>query len=83
MQKAQNERIEAFDILRAFAIGAVILIHTVSGSLYNISWSSLSFKIYIAIDQFSRFSVPLFVFLSGYTLSLRYGGGFVKISEYF
>ncbi len=82
MQKPESDRIASLDILRAFAIIAVILIHTISGGLYNIAWSSVSFKIYIALDQFSRFSVPLFVFLSGYTLTLRYKDRGIAVSEF-
>ncbi len=83
MQKPESERISGLDILRAFAIIAVVLIHTISGALYNLPWSSLLFKIYIVLDQFSRFSVPLFVFLSGYTLTLRYKNRPISAFEFF
>jgi len=83
MQKQASERIDGLDVLRAFAIGAVVLIHTISGALYNVPWSFASFKIYLVLDQFSRFSVPLFVFLSGYTLTLRYKDRGVNLSEFF
>lgn len=82
MQKASSERIAELDILRALAIFAVILIHTVSGALYNASWSSETFKFYLILDQFCRFSVPLFVGLSGYTLTLRYKDNLVNLSEF-
>jgi len=48
------------------------MIHVVSGSLFYFDKSSNHFKVSIIIDQFFRFSVPLFVALSGYTLALSY-----------
>ncbi len=78
-----SERIAGLDILRALAVFAVILIHSVSGALYNASWSSQTFKIYLLFDQFCRFSVPLFVGLSGYTLTLRYKERSISFGEFF
>lgn len=83
MQKVSSERIAELDILRALAIFAVILIHTISGALYSASWSSDTFKFYLILDQFCRFSVPLFVGLSGYTLTLRYKDSAAHLSEFF
>ncbi len=71
------------DILRAFAVIGVILIHTVSGGLYSFAQSSIAFNVSIVIDQLSRFCVPLFVALSGYTLCLRYKDQKINIKEFF
>lgn len=83
MQKVPSERISELDILRAIAIFAVILIHSISSGFYAVSWSSNTFKIYLILDQFCRFSVPLFVGLSGYTLTLRYKDNLLNIGEFF
>jgi surface polysaccharide O-acyltransferase-like enzyme len=83
MQKVLSERIAELDILRALAIFAVILIHSLSGALYGASWSSGTFKFYLLLDQFCRFSVPLFVGLSGYTLTLKYKDNLINIGEFF
>ncbi len=83
MQKVSSERIAELDILRALAIFAVILIHSVSGALYKANWTSLDFKFYVILDQLCRFSVPLFVGLSGYTLTLRYKERPVNFGEFF
>lgn len=83
MQKAPSERIAELDVLRALAIFAVILIHSISGGLYAVAWSSVTFKFYLVLDQFCRFSVPLFVGLSGYTLTLRYKDSHIDLREFF
>lgn len=60
------------DILRAIAIIAVILIHTI-GYVFRFyhpltqSWLAL-----LSFDQIIRFSVPLFVAISGLTLAYKY-----------
>lgn len=82
-EKARSERLVELDILRAFAIIGVILIHVVSGALYYVNTATASFKIYIFIDQFLRYSVPLFVALSGYTLALKYAGRKINPVEFF
>ncbi len=83
MQKVSSERITELDIYRALAILAVVLIHSVSSALYSTSWSSPTFKFYLLLDQFCRFSVPLFVGLSGYTLTLRYKNNFINAGGFF
>jgi probable poly-beta-1,6-N-acetyl-D-glucosamine export protein len=57
------------DVLKGLAIGAVVVIHLISGFGVSIaaddSWSS----IFLLVNQMARFSVPLFVMLSGYVLA--------------
>lgn len=78
-----NERKVELDVLKAFAIVGVILIHVVSTSLFYFDKSSDHFKVSILVDQFFRFSVPLFVALSGYTLAVRYKGQKMELSYFF
>ncbi len=66
------ERRPQIDILRAFAILGVILIHIVGVSLYVYPKGSTAASLLITIDQLSRFCVPLFVAISGYTLVAKY-----------
>lgn len=64
------------DALRVFATIAVVLIHGTSFSQEPFRLSHDFFSddfLAVAIGQFSRFSVPVFLILSGYGLSLRYG----------
>ena len=62
------------NILRGLAILAVLAIHTLSsihGDYYPSSgWSWIA----VGLDQLSRFSVPLFVALSGYSFWQKYQG---------
>lgn len=78
-----DNRFVELDILKAFAIIGVIMIHVVSASLFYFDKSSDHFKVSILIDQFFRFSVPLFVALSGYTLAIRYKDQKIDLSYFF
>lgn len=73
----QKNRIEEIDYLRGFAILAVIAIHT-SANFTKIQNINLLLIINVIIDVFSHFAVPLFVFISGFVLSLNYNGLFSK-----
>jgi surface polysaccharide O-acyltransferase-like enzyme len=61
------------DILKAVAIIAVLVIHTLSSLKQSPFVNSSSFQIIgVSLDQLARLSVPLFVALSGYGLSISY-----------
>ena len=66
------QRIERLDYLRAIAIVAVILVHTFDGQnfLPNITTFSAIFLLHL-----SKVGVPLFIFISGYSL-YKYRGSF-------
>ncbi|MBD3215182.1 MAG: acyltransferase family protein [Candidatus Lokiarchaeota archaeon] len=73
-------RSEQIDILRAFAIIHVLFVHIFNGSFESVnifikSVFSFSFQIVSC-------GVSLFIFISGYTLSLKYWKGF-SISEFY
>lgn len=63
-----RDRLLQLDILKALAIIAVILIHTTSLSFKYLGNQNLP----LIFDQFLRFSVPLFVAVSGYLLAQKY-----------
>lgn len=67
--------IEEIDILRGFAILAVIAIHT-STNFSKISYLNNLVIINIIIDVFSQYAIPLFIFISGFVLSIKYYGMF-------
>lgn len=70
----KNKRIGEVDYLRGFAVLAVIAIHTSSNSqILNLN---LLLIVNLIIDVFSHFAVPLFIFISGFVLSLNYRGLF-------
>lgn len=60
------------DLLRALSTIAVILIHVTGIILYNTSNKGLTYNISLILNQLSRFSVPAFIFLSGFGLALSY-----------
>lgn len=64
------ERQTEIDILKALAIIGVILIHVTSNSFAPYPQKSVAWYGFILLDQIMRFSVPLFVALSGYTLAI-------------
>ncbi|WP_265582386.1 acyltransferase [Methanofollis aquaemaris] len=69
-------RVRYFDeinILRAFAILAVISIH-VSTYFTQMSTINLLATVDMAIDAFSHFAVPLFIAISGFVLYNKYSG---------
>lgn len=63
--------IEEIDILRGFAILAVIAIHTSTNfsKITNLNYLVISNMV---IDIFSQFGVPLFIFISGFVLAIKY-----------
>jgi len=64
---------EEINILRAFAILAVISIHVSANFTKMISINLLA-TAYMAIDELSQFAVPLFICISGFVLYNKYSG---------
>lgn len=62
---------EEINILRSFAILAVISIH-VSAYFTRMNTINILSSTYMSIDVFSHFAVPLFVFVSGFVLYNKY-----------
>jgi peptidoglycan/LPS O-acetylase OafA/YrhL len=60
------------DLVRAFAILAVLVIHGTSEATVELPIGSDSQALYLAVNKFSNFAVPLFIFLSGLVLFYRY-----------
>ncbi|WFN33444.1 acyltransferase [Methanogenium sp. S4BF] len=64
---------DEINILRAFAILAVISIH-VSDHFKIMGGITLLTLVYMAIDAFCHFAVPLFICISGFVLYNKYSG---------
>lgn len=82
MHSALNHRrVKEADLLKGFAILSVLLVHT---SWNFIKAENLSEIIIFnaVINTFSRFAVPLFIFVSGLVLSYRYSTKFRKETFY-
>jgi len=58
------------DVVRAVAIIAVVFIHISATILYRSDINSSIYKIAMIINQLSRFSVPVFILISGMGLTL-------------
>jgi peptidoglycan/LPS O-acetylase OafA/YrhL len=74
-------RIREIDVLRGFAILAVIAIH-VTMNVYAIPQVNGLVIALLEADIFSHFAVPLFIFISGFVLSHNYPAGF-SIGQYY
>lgn len=70
----RKPRILELDIVRAFAIMAVLMIHATSETTVEIPIGSRSQIIYLIVNKLSNFAVPVFILLSGLVLFYRYGG---------
>jgi len=57
------------DFLRAWACLCVVVIHVTANPLYFAEPGSLNHLILLVINQFTRFAVPAFVFITGFTLA--------------
>ncbi len=75
-------RIIELDIMRAGAILAVIAIHLIGPAFTYYTPQSTTWGFFLFLDNFLRFSVPLFVALSGYSLALRYQNQKINLNEF-
>ncbi|WP_104109341.1 acyltransferase [Arthrobacter sp. N199823] len=60
-----RQRIEYFDVLRAIAIVAVVVLHTAASRWYSLPSSSTSWQALNIYDSIVRFCVPIFFMISG------------------
>ena len=77
-----KENDASIDVLKFFAIFGVVGIH-ILGFVEQIDTKRLNWETYITIDQILRFCVPLFVAISGYTLSRKYSDLQVNWKSFF
>lgn len=72
--KAGQTVIPEVIFLRAVACLCVILIHVTADPIYAADHGSRELLYYVTANQFARFSVPVFIFITGLTLGYRYRG---------
>ena len=68
----KRAHIDELNITRALAIIAVLLIHSTSTPVTALSSDSSLYPIYVFLNIFSKFSVPVFIFISGFVLFYNY-----------
>ncbi|WP_096636195.1 acyltransferase [Clostridium cochlearium] len=71
-RRVKREKIVEMDMLRAICALAVVIIHTSGYTLINSAEGSVSYNVSLSLNQIARFSVPLFLFLSGLGLGISY-----------
>ncbi len=71
MQEKLTQRQVEIDVIKAVAILAVVLIHSISLSFQYFIRGQGNWQLLIIIDQLTRFSVPMFVALSGFGLGIK------------
>lgn len=70
-----SNRVEELDLLRAISIIGVVIIHVFSNFVYDGSHPGLA--IYsLVLSQWARFSVPVFLFVSGASLTIAHSHNF-------
>ncbi len=67
-----KKRLEELDVLRAIGCIAVIIIHVTASTLIRYRPHSLHLKLAYIANTFTKFAVPLFVFISGVVLMYSY-----------
>ncbi|MCR8657344.1 acyltransferase [Paenibacillus endoradicis] len=80
MNKHQRYLTE-MNLVRAFAIVAVLLIHSTSSAVNSANVNSSFYFLYVLINKMSTFAVPLFLFLSGFVLMYSYQKREVTLSS--
>lgn len=80
---AHPPRHHAIDLLKGLAIIAVVLIHFMGGLKVAVDMDRWYTAGWIGLNQILRFSVPVFVFLSGYSLAHKYRHLEFNLKEYF
>jgi len=70
-KKTNNNWFEEINYLRAIAIIAVLIIHTVDDTAYLHILNKMTFTL-TYIEELVRFAVPMFVFISGFVLYNKY-----------
>lgn len=63
-----SKRLEELEILRVIGCIAVIIIHVTAGSLVGFLPNSPHLKLAYIINTYTKFAVPLFIFISGVVL---------------
>ncbi|WP_020616034.1 acyltransferase [Paenibacillus daejeonensis] len=64
--------VEEFNLLRAFSILGVLMVHATSEAIAMVEKTSKAYPVYVALNTFAMFCVPAFIFLTGFVLFYNY-----------
>lgn len=67
-----KDKITEIELARGLSILCVVLIHSTSNSLIEVSTISLIYPVYLILNRLACFAVPAFIFFSGIVLFYRY-----------
>ncbi|MCL6457197.1 MAG: acyltransferase, partial [Gorillibacterium sp.] len=67
-----KEKVVEFEVFRAFAIIAVVLIHSTSRGVTVLDHESMIYWVFYFLNKISLFAVPSFIFMSGVVLFYTY-----------
>jgi len=68
----KNERLNEIGFVRAFAILAVLLVHSTSFVIVELPTESRSYAVYNFLNIFFKYGTPTFIFLSSFVLFYNY-----------
>ena len=80
--RTQNQNKEVMLFAKALSIMAVVLVHMLAFFPETIYTESDYKLLFVGLNQLLRFSVPLFLALSGFGLSQKYGGKSISIKKF-
>jgi len=75
--------VERTNFLKGFAIIAVVVIHTINYFMNRTLPDTSFWPVLITLDQLMRFSVPLFIALSGYALAQKYLKNRLNLNDFY
>ncbi|MFS0727211.1 acyltransferase [Paenibacillus sp. 1P07SE] len=64
--------VEEFNLLRAFSILGVLMVHATSEAIAMVEKTSSVYPVYVTLNTFAMFCVPAFIFLTGFVLFYNY-----------
>jgi surface polysaccharide O-acyltransferase-like enzyme len=79
-----KDKITEIERARGLSILCVVLIHSTSNSLIEVSTHSLMFPVYLILNRLACFAVPAFIFFSGIVLfiDIRITGVIIKAQRF-
>lgn len=81
VERQKRSHLLELNITRGLAILAVLIIHSTSIPVTTLDMDSKYYIFYVALNMFSKFAVPAFIFLSGLVLFYNYIDRDMKLKD--